>query len=344
METSVNRELKRLNILDSIDIKIDSNSYQLIKNLINHPYSVVMFKSNYVDGIDNNVCQQINQLCEDLAVNDECKELLLNIKNYDKNGIGKGEVLLSFLFDDVEYNGGRVNYDITAKNGNYEVKCYKNAHSAIRLGTDATVSNFNAYKIVTDIFSRIDELVNINTTSNEIINNIRELYLSNIDGTKFNVKTGIYAGEISNAVYNRINELLLYLDDVVNSNALKYNIISNDNTEYLIDINYIDIDNNTIKCNNIYKVDVDTDIYITSKIYNFMNYISKIDIKNVFNNFCNEAINKINKMFYEHPMIIINQLDVGPMCLGLYTEFKYYSITKNGIKIKPKNTPENNNN
>ena len=71
-----------------------------------------------------------------------------------------------------------------------------------------------------------------------------------------------------------------------------------------------------------------------------MNYISKIDIKNVFNNFCNEAIEKINKMFYEHPMIIINQLDVGPICLGLYTEFKYYSITKNGIKIKPKNTPE----
>lgn len=325
---------KRLDIYEKLSIK---SNIQLIDKIIEHPLSSYLEKTNYINGQDNIISKQINKIYCDIIANDDDAVIINAIKNFDDSGIGKGEMLLSFLFDDVSFNGGSVNYDINSDNGKYEVKCYGKLTTPIRLGTEGNITRFNNYLKLLELFSQLDG-IKTNDNVNKHIKHIWKRYaVDNITKSKFTIKSGVSSGEISKNCAIAINDLLRYLDKIKNEfYNLNYNTIVFNKSEYIINIDNIDISNKTITCNTITNVKDNHEINDLAKLSDIVNYIKNIDVVHLFDDFCDEAIEAINSNFKIHPMIIINSNNSYPLCLGVFDEFEYHHVTQGSVRIIPK--------
>ena len=92
---------KRISILRELNINTNDAAIKLLHNILSHPHSKNLISSNYIEGIDNSIALYINQMCSDITENNqELWDILFTIKDYCFTGIGKGEMLLSFLFDE----------------------------------------------------------------------------------------------------------------------------------------------------------------------------------------------------------------------------------------------------
>lgn len=332
------RAEKRISILQELNINTNDAAIELLHNILSHPHSKNLISSNYIEGIDNSIALYINQMCSDITENNqELWDILFTIKDYCFTGIGKGEMLLSFLFDDVEFNGGSINYDIVSDNGNYEVKCYKNTNTSIRLGTDASVSKFKSYYSIVSILSRLDDIIRIYENCdvpNPIVDNIIDLYTKIVHGTKFSVKTAIDSGEISKKVFDKLKQLFIYLSNIVFTYQSNYNIIDYDNRRYLISVENIDVSERKVDCREIFSVD-NADIELTSQLIEMSKHLRAKDVIHIFDTFVDEVTRHINSIYHQHPMIIINDNRCYPVVLGVYSFFDFFSVSKNIVKVKP---------
>ena len=329
---------KRITILKELNISTNDNTIRLLHNILSHPHAKNLISSDYIEGIDNSIALYINQMCSDITENNkELWDILFTIKDYCFTGIGKGEMLLSFLFDDVRFNGGSVNYDITSDGGNYEVKCYKNTNTSIRLGTDASVSKFRSYYSIVSILSRLDDIIRIYencNVPNPIVDNIINLYTEIVHGTKFSVKTALDSGEISKKVFDRLKQLFIYLSSVVFTYQSNYNIIDYDNRRYLISVENVDVSERKVDCCEIFSIDT-ADIELTSQLIEMSKHLHTKDVIHIFDMFVDEVTRHINNIYHHHPMIIINDNRCYPVVLGVYSFFDFFSVSKNIVKVKP---------
>lgn len=332
------RTEKRITILKELDLITNDAAIRLLHNILSHPHSKNLIPNNHIEGIDNSIALYINQICSDVTEsNQELWDILFAIKEYCYSGIGKGEMLLSFLFDDVKFNGGSVNYDITSDSGNYEVKCYKNTNTPIRLGTDASVSKFKSYYNIVSILSKLDSMLKVYercNTPNPIVDNIIDLYTEIVHGTKFSVKTAIDSGEISKKILDKMKQLFIYLSSVVFTYQSNYNIIDYDSQRYLILVNHIDVSERKVDCREIFFID-NAEIELTSQLIEVSKQLDAKDVVHIYDAFVDEVTRYINDIYHQHPMIIINDNRCYPVVLGVYSFFDFFSVSKNSVKVKP---------
>jgi hypothetical protein len=86
-------------------------------------------------------------------------KLITQIAALAPKGYGQGEFFIEFVFDDAKTAGGSVSYDISAGSKHYEVKCYPNINSVIRLGVEGTLTGFEAYHKLAKVYNNIKQLL-----------------------------------------------------------------------------------------------------------------------------------------------------------------------------------------
>lgn len=80
--------------------------------------------------------------------------------NIEPKGLGKGEILLAFLYQQSKINGGTESYDLSSAGKQYEIKDYSSysPRKSIRLGTKASVTRFKFWDEILTTLKRIDQL------------------------------------------------------------------------------------------------------------------------------------------------------------------------------------------
>ena len=80
--------------------------------------------------------------------------------NIEPKGLGKGEILLAFLYQQSKINGGTESYDLLFAGKQYEIKDYSrySPSKSIRLGTKASITRFKFWDEIITTLKRIDQL------------------------------------------------------------------------------------------------------------------------------------------------------------------------------------------
>ena len=80
--------------------------------------------------------------------------------NIEPKGLGKGEILLAFLYQQSKINGGTESYDLSFAGKQYEIKDYSSysPSKSIRLGTKASITRFKFWDEIITTLKRIDQL------------------------------------------------------------------------------------------------------------------------------------------------------------------------------------------
>ena len=78
-------------------------------------------------------------------------------------GIGRGEIMIAWIFKGATISGGSQSYDISINGNKYEVKELGNA-KAVKVGTEGMISKFDFGREIVDTLRRMDKL-----TSNDKI-------------------------------------------------------------------------------------------------------------------------------------------------------------------------------
>ena len=80
--------------------------------------------------------------------------------NIEPKGLGKGEILLAFLYQQSKINGGTESYDLSFAGKQYEIKDYSSysPSKSIRLGTKASITRFKFWDEIITTLNRIDQL------------------------------------------------------------------------------------------------------------------------------------------------------------------------------------------
>ena len=80
--------------------------------------------------------------------------------NIEPKGLGKGEIVLAFLYQQSKINGGTASYDLTVSGKQYEIKDYSSysPSKSIRLGTKASITRFKFWDEIITTLKRIDQL------------------------------------------------------------------------------------------------------------------------------------------------------------------------------------------
>jgi hypothetical protein len=362
------RKNKRLAIIRQINNDIDNkcvinenDAIDLISAIIHNKISKNFPKYSNDDGINSSISKAINSLYFSLTSENRFKKIIKTIKNYTPNVYtGKGEILLSFLFDDVKVVSKNEKYDISSATGKYEVKCYSDSifgtkTGGIRLGVEANLNNFLTYIQIKSILNEIQNILHAKKeilhilNSNIIINGICFIDKLNVicnyspvKNKKYNLFTGFEHGEISISLIKRLNDLFVYLYKVLklyehNINSRKTGKFSIGLNKYLLE-NPKDNDAGIITYTKKISVNDLNEVPFTYHIKNLMKLLKDYDIKNLHLKWINEMSSSLSLSFLKHPMIIINDDDNinSDICLGVYTDFDIVSISQGAAKIKPK--------
>lgn len=367
--TLKNRIDKRINIIYKLlqnnrNIFIsDDNINSFINILIKNKLTTEFPKYDNINGKNSNISTTINEIYNYLIKNNNTNKYIINyIKNYTPNRYtGKGEVLLSIFFDDVDIVKPNEHYDIKTNNGNYEVKCYKDkifnsSNNGIRLGVEANLTNFITYTHIKSIIGEIQNILHENEYIKNLLNesiiidnigfidSIKKLcYYNPKNNKKYNIITGFEHGEIARSLRMQLIELFKYLNKVLylyenNINNRLTGKISIGLDKYLLE-NPIDNNNGIITYDKKINVNDINNIPFTYHIKTLMKLVKEYDIQHLCSNWIHEMINSLNNSFSNHPMILINESNIindnYELCLGVYTKFDIANISQSAAKVIP---------
>ncbi|NCD07448.1 MAG: hypothetical protein EOL97_15170, partial [Spirochaetia bacterium] len=141
-------------------LKFDAKeSEEFIKSFGSKNYKLASLSLQEIPKTINNVFSDMMHLSPVIS-----KKIL----EYDTKGIGAGELLLKFIFDDVQIAGGSTSYDIIAGSSKFEVKSYAKTGD-IRLGTESTVTRFPVYSMMFAIYDCIARITKFSSNEMEAL-------------------------------------------------------------------------------------------------------------------------------------------------------------------------------
>jgi len=290
-------------------------------------------------------------------------------------GYGEGEFFIEFIFEDAQVQGGSVSFDIAAGSKKYEVKCYPNTSSDIRLGTEGALMNFEAYHLLVKVYTAINNLLSL--TPNEftifenmctsakqklpidyqdkpLLSTLKTLFSSKTDDTTLLQK--LNTGELSVRNIEATQHVFDIFEILVNSisdNDFEYVKLINKNDIYPVKKNKDETLAITKRSDGsivietyplINKEDEIKIIEILNQIRNSLNEANKVaGDKNFLTYFKESITEQINSGFKDHPMILMNENLISKnnppstqnLCLGVFTEFAFATITQKNVKIVP---------
>jgi len=314
----------------------------------------------------------INTAWEELsAIN---LSLAKSIAALSPKGYGEGEFFIEFIFEDAQVQGGSVSFDIAAGSKKFEVKCYPNTSSHIRLGTEGGVLNFKAYHLLVKVYTAINNLLSLSPNEFTIFENMcvsakDKLPINYQDKSLLDVLKTLFSSKTDNRT----------LLEKLNSGELSASNI--ESTQHVFDIFKILVESvfenkfeyvKLINKNDIYPVKKNKDetLAITKKpdgsvliethpLINKENEVKIIEILNQIRNALYEAneaaedkkfldyfkqsiTDQINHAFKNHPMILMNQNLISKntrasarnLCLGVFTKFEFATITMKNVTVK----------
>ncbi len=295
------------------------------------------------------------------------------ILEYDTKGIGAGELLLKFIFDDVQIAGGSTSYDIIAGNSKFEVKSYTEAGD-IRLGTESTVTRFPIYSLMFAIYDCISRITKFSSNEMEALlkmlsnvlpdeNYTREILVKQIqtkketDEFKENPKEAspiiqyetlaecLRKGELGNENLHSLDKPLRYFGKIVTaiySNKFDYMKLINKDLIYpVLEMDESNKDNPTVKLGAPLKKEDETNVINTlHELFLLFKKAKLIDGSGNFDyerSFKDEMLNDINQtltgFFKKHPMIIINSKADKNPCIGVFTEVEVQRASQGGFRV-----------
>jgi len=77
-------------------------------------------------------------------------------------GIGKGEIMMAWIFDDAKINGGGESFDLMLNGKKYEIKTASDENPGVRTGKEGALTSKNFYKIMKDTLRRMENLTSNN--------------------------------------------------------------------------------------------------------------------------------------------------------------------------------------
>jgi hypothetical protein len=134
----------------------------------------------------------------------------------EPKGIGKGEILLSWVIRGARINGGSESYDMMLNGEKYELKDVK-PNTAFRLGKEGNVTQMNFYKEIKDTIRRMENLIKQSTKFD------LESYMTKQEWSTWKAITGddiskVMSGEIG---YTRLNKFKKFYEEVNKGNDLE---------------------------------------------------------------------------------------------------------------------------
>ena len=295
------------------------------------------------------------------------------ILEYDTKGIGAGELLLKFIFDDVQIAGGSTSYDIIAGSSKFEVKSYAKTGD-IRLGTESTVTRFPIYSLMFAIYDCIARITKFSSNEMEallkMLSNVlpneeytREILVKQIqtkketDEFKENPKEAspiiqyetlsecLRKGEVGNENLHSLDKPLRYFGKIVTaiySNKFDYMKLINKDLIYpVLEMDESNKDNPTVKLGAPLKKEDETNVINTlHELFLLFKKAKLIDGSGNFDyerSFKDEMLNDINQtltgFFKKHPMIIINSKTDKNPCIGVFTEVEVQRASQGGFRV-----------
>ena len=278
------------------------------------------------------IAETINSCFVKLKLNN--KSMAERLLNYEPKGLGKGELLISFIFDDAEYQGGSVDFDILAGKNKYEVKSYPKIDSSIRLGVDGAITSFNEISILRAFLGAVTEISNfndkearvlnsmyslINSKSNDIISEIQQINI--IQNVRKNGITGTYfdklsRGEFTSKDLEHSQQIINYIVNVISgiqNTSFEYIKCLKTGLIYPIDLsadNFIENKNGTITIIAKYPVKKEDELKVIKSLVNLSSTIEGLkSITNDTSKYIQTLIDNISvsisQKFKKHPMILI---------------------------------------
>jgi len=256
-------------------------------------------------------------------------------------GYGQGEFFIEFVFDDAKTSGGNVSYDITAGSKHYEVKCYPNINSVIRLGVEGSITRFEAYHKLVKLFTAINNILSLSKEEFAIFENmvisaknklpeeyqnkpllitLKTLFMSKTDkNDNVTLLDKLNSGEFSVSNINMTQKVFDIFDILVNSiyeNKFEYVKLIKQNKIY--PVRKDESGNLAIQINDdgsaIIKTSPPINKNFESKVIEYINNLrvalneakSAAKSSNFLEYFKNSISDQINKNFEQHPMILLN--------------------------------------
>ena len=255
----LNRFLKTLNniVTDSFEIiekeicgcKLNLNKVEQVEwksDMVTyiHKFKGDISELNDVDIYKNNILKS--------------NTFLNTLFNLEEKGVGKGELLLSYLFRHSKISGGNKPYDISLEqfddtnviigDKKYEVKDYSNDRNAIRLGEGGKLTQFlfwnsigETVTIASNFFSEHEEL---NIYLDKVFYKLWENLVNNEESedgeTNRSIALGVRKGEFNNSQLNclkmwyfMMHELMCNLNEKSNRSSLENELLEFDKLEYV---------------------------------------------------------------------------------------------------------------
>jgi hypothetical protein len=274
------------------------------------------------------------------------KPLITKIAALAPKGYGQGEFFIEFVFDDANTAGGSVSYDISAGSKHYEVKCYPNIESVIRLGVEGTLTGFEAYHKLAKVYTSIKMLLSLSEEEFSIFENmsisaknrlpeeyqnrplldaLKTLFTSKTDkDSDVTLSDKLNSGEFSASNINATQEVFDIFELLVNSiyeNEFEYVKLMKQNQIYPVKkdkngdlaIQINDDGSATIETNPAINKDSESKVieYINSLRVALDEAKSAAKGLEFLEYFKNSISNQINKDFEQHPMILMNSNITG---------------------------------
>lgn len=140
----------------------------------------------------------------------------------EPKGIGKGEILLSWVIRGARINGGSGSYDMMLNGEKYELKDVK-PNTAFRLGKEGNVTQMDFYKEIKDTVRRMENLSKQGTKFD------LEAYMTKEEWSAWKAITNddinkVMSGEIG---YGRLNKFKKFYEEVNKGNDLEVDGFTN---------------------------------------------------------------------------------------------------------------------
>jgi len=213
--------------------KQDQNQWK--EDMIKYLYSF-----NEIDELNQNSFYQEQILKPETFIN--------TLMYIDEKGVGRGELLLCYLYEGATAQGGGTSYDVVLLNGKkYEVKEYLNDKGGIRLGTEAKLTRFPFWRniqktvdiagdIMTDYEQELKESISdyFFRMWKYVVNDKRE-------GDSFNktITAGVRAGELSTLNLNILKMWYYLAHELIVKSEYEKSIISDDVISQLTTLKYV---------------------------------------------------------------------------------------------------------
>ena len=139
------------------------------------------------------------------------QSFLRTLFHIKETGIGRGEIMLCYMFEKAKASGGGLSYDVVLLNGiTYEVKDYVRDKGSIRLGTEGKLGRYNFWEHIKKSVNAGEEIYHV--FNKELKDNIQPFYFKiwgyiaddKQKGRSYNkaISAGVMAGELSDANLN----------------------------------------------------------------------------------------------------------------------------------------------